>query len=210
MSKKSLNDHMVTYYKEKKLPPDLRNNLLSTIQKSHQKEVAERRTPVAGWASLSKLLFSGRFAYASIVVLLGYVAWMVSDLPETRIFQNDLKVAISHEIEMNHRKKFNVEFKETSIAGLIKQMDKLDFSLVLPARFAQSMTITGARYCSIRGKIAAQIQMIDTDGKYCTLYQTRLVAPLSKINNALVMLDGVNYSLWHEEGVFLGFAGPLE
>lgn len=210
MSKKSLNDHLVTYYREKKLSPQVRQDLLSVIEKSGKKKVEKVTAYLRLWSFFKSLFSPGRFAYASVLLLLGYVVWMVSGLPDNSVFQTELTTAISREIEMNHRKKFKVEFEEKTITGLVEQMDKLDFSLLMPARFAQSMSIVGARYCSIRGRIAVQIQMVDSHGRYCTLYQTRLVEPLSSIRNTRIKLDGVEYLLWHEQGVFLGFAGPLE
>ncbi|MCP4343197.1 MAG: hypothetical protein GY799_31070 [Desulfobulbaceae bacterium] len=209
MSRRTLNDHLVTYYKAKKLSPQLRENLLSVIEESG-KRVEGETGRLRVWSFLHGLFSPSRFAYASILLLLGYVAWMVNGLPDNQLFQTELTTAISREIEMNHRKKFKAEFEGETIVRLVKQMDKLDFSLLMPARFAQSMRITGARYCSIRGRIAAQIQMVDSKGRYCTLYQTRLVEPLGTIKKASLVLDGVDYKLWHEKGVFFGFAGPLE
>jgi hypothetical protein len=209
MSKRTLNDHLVTHYKAKKLSPQLRENLLSVIEESG-KRVDVGTGNFQLWSFLHGLFSPSRFAYASILLLLGYVAWMVNGLPDNHLFQTELTTAISREIEMNHRKKFKAEFEGETIVRLVNQMDKLDFSLLMPARFAQSMRITGARYCSIRGRIVAQIQMVDSKGRYCTLYQTRLVEPLGTIKKASLVLDGVDYTLWHEKGVFFGFAGPLE
>lgn len=209
MSRRTLNDHLVTYYKAKKLSPQLRENLLSVIEESG-KRVEGGTGSLRLWSFLHGLFSPSRFAYASILLLLGYVAWMVNGLPDNQLFQTELTTAISREIEMNHRKKFKAEFEGETIVRLVNQMDKLDFTLLMPARFAKSMRITGARYCSIRGRIAAQIQMIDSKGRYCTLYQTRLVEPLANIKNASLVLDGVDYLLWQEKGVFFGFAGPLE
>ena len=209
MSKKSLNDHLVTYYENKKLSPQLRGDLLTVIEQSNKKR-EDRAASSRLWLFFRNLFSPGRFAYASVLLLLGYVVWMVNGLPDNRTIQPELTAAISREIGMNHSKKFKVEFEGQTIAGLVKQMDKLDFQLLMPARFAQSMDIVGARYCSIRGRIAAQIQMVDGNGRYCTLYQTKLVEPLAAIKNASREYDGVEYLLWHEKGVFLGFAGPAE
>jgi len=208
MSRKTLNDHLVTYYKAKKLSPEVREDLLSLIEKSEEK-VEGVKEDFIPWRSFTSILSMNRFAYASILLLLGYVAWMVNGLSDIPLFQTELTTAISREIEMNHRKQFKVEYEGQTIAGLVKQMDKLDFSLMMPASLAKSMRITGARYCSIRGRIAAQIQMVDSKGRYCTLYQTKLVEPLVSIKNASLELDGVEYMLWNEKGVFFGFAGPL-
>jgi hypothetical protein len=208
MSKRTLNDHLVTYYKAKKLSPQLRENLLSVIEENGKKGEGETGG-FQFWLFFKSIFSPSRFAYASILLLLGYVALMVNGLPNNGLFQTELTSAISREIEMNHRKKFKVEFEGQTIVELVKQMDKLDFSLLMPARLAQSMRITGARYCSIRGRIAVQIQMVDSVGRYCTLYQTRLVEPLASIKDTSLVLEGVDYLLWHEKGVFFGFAGPL-
>ena len=127
MSKKSLNDHLVTYYKDKKLSPQLRGELLSLIEESNRKRVERGTVNFRLWPSFKQLFSPGRFAYASVLLLLGYVVWMVNGLSDNRSFQPELTAAISREIGMNHRKKFKVEFEEQTITGLVKQMDKLDF-----------------------------------------------------------------------------------
>jgi len=210
MNKKYLNDHLVAYYKDKKLSPQLREDLLSVIEESNEKRGEKRKVNFPLWPSIRTIFSPGFFAYASVLLLLGYVVWTVNGLPDYRASQPEITAAISREIGMNHRKQFKVEFKGQTIAGLVKQMDKLDFSLLMPPNLAQSMSIVGARYCSIRGRIAAQIQMVDSNGRYCTLYQTKLVESLAAIKKTRINLDGIEYLLWHEKGVFLGFAGPSE
>lgn len=210
MSKKSLNGHLVTYYTDKKISPQLRGELVSLIEESGRKRVEQEKVRFQLWPSLKMIFSSGRLAYLTVLLLLGYVAWMVNGLSDHRSFQPEITAAISREIEMNHSKKFRIEFEEHTLAGLAKQMDKLDFPLLMPASLEKSMSILGARYCSIRGRIAAQIQMVDSNGRYCTLYQTKLVEPLTSIEKTRIYLDNVEYLLWHEKGVFFGFAGPSE
>ncbi|MGB3209145.1 MAG: hypothetical protein WBB19_00425 [Desulforhopalus sp.] len=208
MTKKSLNDHLVTYYKNKRLSPLLRQDLLAVMEENDKKGVGKEPRSFHLWPAAEAFFKARRFAYASLLLALGIVVWMVSGIPGNNAFRQELTVAVSNEIGMNHTKRFKVEFEDQTITGLIKQMDKLDFTLRMPARLSQSLTITGARYCSIRGRIAAQVHMTDSNGHYYTLYQTKLVDPLAAIEETSLHLDGVGYRLWHEDGVFFGFAGP--
>lgn len=210
MKKQSLNDHLVTYYRQKKVSPQFRDDLLELIEGA---DSHVSTAPVVEHSFLQNILSylsPGRFAYASIFLLLGYVAWMVHGLASPQSYQAEYAESISREIAMNHSKQFSVEFEDSTVSGLTRLMDKLDFPLSLPEELAGSMKISGARYCSIKGRIAAQIQMVDSEGNYCTLYQTKLVEPLRKIKNSTMNLDGVKLLLWQEKGVFFGLAEPLK
>ncbi len=209
MKKRPINDHLVTYYQSKQLSHTHREDLLDFIEKEQTATTTSPPTTDL-WTTIRNYFSPGHFAYASIFLLLGYVAWMVNGLADHNTSPSDLTASISREIEMNHNKKFEVEFKEDSLPALAKLMDKLDFPLLIPDNLTASMRINGARYCSIKGRIAAQIQMIDSNGRYCTLYLTKLIEPLLHIKKSTINLDGVKLLLWQEKGVFFGFAQPDE
>ncbi len=118
--------------------------------------------------------------------------------------------AIADEIAMNHNKRLDVELEATSYGELRRAMDRLDFSLVEPSRAGEhGLRLTGARYCSIRGQLAAQLRLETDDGEHVTLYQTALTGDLESLRRTRLRSGGLVIDLWQEDGVFLGMAqGP--
>ncbi len=118
--------------------------------------------------------------------------------------------SIASEIAMNHNKGLDVEFETASYADLRRIMDRLDFSLVEPGRVgAGSLRLVGARYCSIRGQLAAQLRLETDSGESRTFYQTTLTDDLKGLEWTGTLYDGLTIELWQEGGVFLGMArGP--
>lgn len=77
---------------------------------------------------------------------------------------------IAEEIALNHRKDLAVEFTTSAYPELAGHMEKLDF---VPADAGDDYRLIGARYCSIQGRIAAQLKLSDDTGGVHALYQTR-------------------------------------
>lgn len=211
MIKKPLLGHLATYYNNKQLRPELRASLLDAIEKQ---EPSPSRTAHHGSRlhSLLATLFSrGFIAYASLLLCVGYILLMLTN--KTYMDENPvtLAAAICKEISMNHHKKFNVEFTANTTAALNAQMKKLDFQILNSERIGKAFTINGARYCSLRGRVAVQIQLANADGLFFTLYQTKLVPTLAAIHEETVETDdALTIKLWQENGVFFGFAASTD
>ena len=111
---------------------------------------------------------------------------------------------------MNHNKRLDVEFEAASYGELRRVMDRLDFSLIEPSRTGDvSSRLVGARYCSIRGQLAAQLLLETGDGRNVTLYQTALTHDLESLASTRLRSGRLTIELWQEDGVFLGMAqGP--
>ena len=208
MAKQTLNEHLVTYYERKQLSELTLANLNAIIEESGEGERKRWNRFRLSLPPLRRFLSPGVLAYASVLILLGYIAWMVTDEPGRDGVPVNLSKAIAREIAMNHWKLLDVEFISETIPDLSQQMGKLDFSLIRPGRLSEALTIVGARYCSIQGAIAAQIQLTDAAGHPYTLYQTRIRAPLTSIQEETFEFEGLQLKLWHENGIFLGLAGP--
>lgn len=211
MEKKTLNECLKTYYERKSLSPGTLARLKSTVEETGK---GERKR----WSRLRSFLaspFRYRFstpglAYASLLILLVYIAWMVTERPDGGGGRFDLSRAVAKEIAMNHRKQLGVEFGATTIADLHRRMNKLDFEPIRSVRVSKTFRMIGARYCSIQGGIAAQIQLADGSGRRYTLYQTRLVDPLTRLRSQALEIQDLRLRLWRENDVFLGLIGPVE
>ena len=86
-------------------------------------------------------------------------------------------------------------------------MDRLDFKLApikdLPGKFS----LLGGRYCSIQGKLAAQLKVKDiVSGNIATLYVTTSTDKLEKIANQQVVFDNVTIRMWQDGKNFYGLA----
>jgi len=111
------------------------------------------------------------------------------------------------EIAMNHNKRLNVEYPYQEFQKLQVAMDRLDFKLTpmidLPGKFS----LLGGRYCSIQGKLAAQLKVKDIDsGNIATLYVTPSTNKLQKVANQQVVFDNVTIRTWQDGKNFYGLA----
>ncbi|MDH5730751.1 MAG: hypothetical protein OEZ58_17320 [Gammaproteobacteria bacterium] len=117
---------------------------------------------------------------------------------------------VAKEIALNHNKHLNVEFKTPHVTELNSVMHKLDFQLTTPSQNDVSrLQLVGARYCSIQGNLAAQLQLRNAKGEHYTLYQTPVVDDIQALRSQTWVVDGVEIRHWQEAGLFFGLAGPV-
>ena len=121
----------------------------------------------------------------------------------------DRALAVVEEIALNHTKDLAAEYVAASYAEVDRQMQKLDFRAVEPRRLRNAgFTLTGARYCSLQGCIAAQVKLTDAAGRKHTLYEVRDGAAFRGIDEAEHRRGGLRIRLWREGDLLLGLAGP--
>lgn len=114
------------------------------------------------------------------------------------------------EIAMNHNKGLDVEFRYSDFTALESAMRKLDFRLVPPASLQSFYSLVGGRYCSIQGKLAAQLKVQDkVTGKLATLYITPVTEKLAEIKDQDVVHDNVSIRLWKNDRTFYGLAADI-
>ena len=114
------------------------------------------------------------------------------------------------EAAMNHSTRLQLEFEANTIAEIDEHMSQLHFSVQLPFEFKEQYSVLGARYCTINGELAAHVKFIDRETeKQVSLFMTRSVDDLQKINNTSKRVDGVNVKLWNESGFFYAMASRL-
>jgi hypothetical protein len=112
-----------------------------------------------------------------------------------------------NEAAMNHSTRLQLEFEGSTIVEIDKHMSQLPFSVQLPSQFNKQYSVLGARYCTINGELAAHVKFIDREtDKQISLFMTRSVEDLQKINTTTEQVDGVNVSLWNESGLFYAMA----
>lgn len=146
------------------------------------------------------LQFSGRnvwrvtlAASAGIVVCLaatfGYFA-----LDRERLYEN-----VATEIAWNHSKQMPAEFVGNDLTEIAGSFDRLEFPLHQAANELPAHSqLLGARYCTVQGQLAAQLQLLDAAGIVQTLYVAPAHSELAKITGSrasrFVELPAINPS----------------
>ena len=116
---------------------------------------------------------------------------------------------IAAEIAYNHNSQMQMEVKSDVFDDIQHYLNRLDFSLIASEQLpANIWRIIGGRYCSIDGKIAAQLKVENREnGEVYTLYQAKLPEMLASDKELdSIVVDGVEVKLWKENGLLLGLA----
>jgi hypothetical protein len=118
---------------------------------------------------------------------------------------------IAEEVAYNHNKHVQMEVKTNSIDRVQNFLSKIDFTLIDSANLpADKWKLLGGRYCSISGKLAVQMKVLNKkNGKTHTFYQVPYPKGLrgSSDKPFEIYVDGAQIQLWREKGLLLGLAG---
>ena len=111
------------------------------------------------------------------------------------------------EAAMNHSTRLDLEFMSDEVDTLNRQMDLLPFKLVLPESVENSLTVVGTRYCTINGKLAAHVKLLEpTSSNTVSLFMTAADEDLEKLDNKQRTINGLDVRLWRERGLFYAMA----
>jgi len=197
------------YYLDKRLSADSIDRILDKGHQVAQDSVSEKSS--ANKRRVNRLLnvsilkrFAARQWWASAVAA---CLLMVVLVAQSYYFQRSVSEMVLAEIAMNHNKHLDVEFPYNDYEVLRVAMNRLDFSLIPPARLPKQFVLVGGRYCSIQGKLAAQLKVKNNNtGSVSTLYVTALTDNLKKIDSERLVYDNVTIKLWQDESHFYGLA----
>jgi len=121
-----------------------------------------------------------------------------------------LSQRIMSEIAYNHKQGMPIEVASNSLADIRNYLDKLSFPIISPNTMNNAnWQFLGGRYCSINGKLAAQLKIKNlADNTVYTLYQAATKGGAGKSDKTRLtrMIDGVGVSIWREKGLLLGLA----
>ncbi|KXF83036.1 hypothetical protein [Enterovibrio coralii] len=116
---------------------------------------------------------------------------------------------IATEIAYNHNSQMQMEVQSGAFTDIQHYLNRLDFSLIASEKLPESVwRLIGGRYCSIDGKLAAQLKVEHLEsGDIYTLYQAKLPDMFSAegVSDA-IDVDGVEVRLWQEGGLLFGLA----
>lgn len=182
---------------KQKVHKHYQNFELSSEQLDNLDQIQRER----GERKRSQLLFKASFAAMAVsVLLLAFFLFRGATI---------LTGEIAEEIAYNHNKQMKMEIKTSSIDQIQSFLSKVDFTIIqseyLPV---ETLKIVGGRYCSIQGRLAVQIRIINlTTGKNQTLYQVPYPKDLENSKTRSTYVNGVQVKLWKEKGLLLGLAG---
>lgn len=170
---------------------------LLAMQEAEGTKTPRRRIP-------SRSLLS---AVASVVLAfsLGWFAVWYGQPPTESITE-----LVADEVARNHLKLKPMEIKNGELARLRTYFDQLDFRPVESKLLATSDThLLGGRYCSLQGRIAAQLRFTTPDGEMGTLYQARYdpvifgLLPRQSQGETPIRVEarGLTVTIWVEQGV---------
>ncbi|MFD2178262.1 hypothetical protein [Veronia pacifica] len=118
-------------------------------------------------------------------------------------------LSVTEEIAYNHKTNMQIEVASESLSEISLHLNRLDFSLINTTFFENDKwRLIGGRYCSIGGKIAAQLKVFNiTEQKTYTFYQAKIPSNLNiERERKTLHVDGVDVTLWRENGLLLGLA----
>lgn len=129
-------------------------------------------------------------------VLAGFVAASILLITIVQLNSKPLSERIIAEVVYNHNKDMPPEVLSKDYQIINKALDKLDFKVIPSKKLAGTYQLVGGRYCSIQGKIAAQLKLFDKENnKRVTLYQ---FIPKDKAINAEGVIKGTQVEIWQE------------
>jgi len=208
------------HYNAASLSPQQTDRLLAlqaeAAQAHESNEAAKEDGDNSGFISaLLNRFLSGRFTVgggnyryafhvtaALLLLSLGIIFSLLSQPP--------LSQRIMDEIAYNHQQKMPIEVASASLGDVRNYLNKLTFPIISPASLDEpNWRLLGGRYCSINGKLAAQLKIKNTeDNSIYTLYQAATEGGESALGQSQMTqtIDGVGVSIWREKGLLLGLA----
>ncbi|MCU7917003.1 MAG: hypothetical protein KZQ95_01435 [Candidatus Thiodiazotropha sp. (ex Epidulcina cf. delphinae)] len=209
MQKERLSEHLRRYYEEQQPSEKQMEQLLEMVE-TIPPEATGNNNHSTGSASIVEWLMRVWRGPARPLWLASLFALGLFISASLITNSGDITQLVVQEISLNHNKRLSVEFPVETYAELSQQMNKLDFMLRPSARVDGSRyQLLGGRYCSIQGRLAAQLKFQDEAGEIHTLYQTLHTEALTELEEGRVQQNGLNITLWNEAGLLYGLASPV-
>lgn len=206
MSKATIQMHVKSHYEKQHLSAETitRLQLLAQAEQENALPKKEQRHPAR-----PKVLWLVPVAAAiAIGVLLTAVVRHTRQQTASEVEQ--LRVSIAQEVAHGHIKNKPVRFAAARYEELGRQMKNLNFQPISPIALAEkSLTLKGARYCSLDGNVAAQIKLEMDGGMTCTLFMAKATEKLKSLGAYTMHFDGLEIKVWEEDNIIMGLAIPL-
>jgi hypothetical protein len=195
----TLKQAVQSHYRQRRLTKEK-----MAILKQVQESIQERTLVLPGKPKrIHHSIWMGTALVAAAVLLFLPLGW---DRLDSKWVQNE----IMSELVYHHSKDMGLEIQTASLESVKKHLSRLDFQLIQSTFIPDSeWTVLGGRYCSIKGKLAALIQVRNNEnGMICSLYQCKLPKGIDPDEPPVEkFLDGIKVKIWCEKGLLLALVG---
>ena len=183
----------------------MKNNL-ATMLKNHYQSQTLSKEKLERLLSVQKNNFDWRLSAAFGAAMAFCISLIIFN-----VFSPSLHEKIAREVSYNHKKKMPSEVLTKDYAQINLALDKLPFKVKKARKLDPKLSLVGARYCSIRGKIAAQVQLVhDSSKKPFTLYQFAAGGhKYQGLHSRSLIKDGVSVQIWVEGDLGFVLASDL-
>ncbi len=192
--KKTMGDAFKDHYEKIHLSP----RQLASLRKLQEPE----HKP----SSPSPFRFYGAWALglAAALFLVLFTLYFIEDYRWSRYMEK-----VADEVILNHIKNLEPDVHSASLNQVRNMLPKLDFNLIDSAQPDNAhLTLEGGRYCSIQGRLAAQLRLKrEETGQRFTLYQIPSPGGLAILKERVFSRDGLTVRIWMEKGLLLAMAG---
>lgn len=214
----SLKSALKKHYQQKTLSEDKLDKLLALQQESSvvphttlDSTLCNQAQNNRSWMQRIREYLQSRFNFKAPIYALASLA--LCALIITLMPMPVSGPSILAEIAGHHQQPSSINIKSSSISEIGNQLSKLSFALIHSSKLSSDVwEFLGGSYCSINGELAAQLKVLNReDNKIYTFYQAEypdelmLDAAINSITNE----QGVEVSIWKEEGLLLGLAHSL-
>ncbi|KEI70160.1 hypothetical protein [Endozoicomonas elysicola] len=102
-----------------------------------------------------------------------------------------------------------VEVRSIQLGKVTGYLSHLGFSLIkFKYLVGRQWELLGGRYCSLQGKLAAQLKLRNrSDNRIYTFYQSLLPEPMTDFSKHEGYVDGIKISRWQKNDLLPGLVG---
>lgn len=120
----------------------------------------------------------------------------------------DVPGRIAREVAMRHHNCNHIEFTAPDLATLSEAMANLDFAIVVPDADMSRLTLQGAHYCVVDGRLALHATFVDAGGNTVSLMEVRSTPQFAALRHATLEVDRLEVDLWRKGEVLVAMARP--
>jgi hypothetical protein len=120
----------------------------------------------------------------------------------------DVPSRIAREVAMRHHNCKHIEFTAPELVALSETMTNLDFPIVVPDVDMSRLTLQGAHYCVVDGRLALHATFIDTQGNTVSLMEVRSTPQFASLRHATLAVDHLEIDVWRKGEVLVAMARP--
>ncbi|HJP52872.1 MAG: hypothetical protein QGH99_08550 [Pseudomonadales bacterium] len=199
---KNLREAFNAHYRQQSLSEKQLKDLMALQQHSESADVVSDEKN-------HRLSFTGNNIRYFLAIAASFVVISLTGLLYN-INSVDAREKVALEIAYNHSKRMALEIASSNLNDVGAHLSELDFTLVDSVRTDESeWNLLGGRYCSIQGKLAAQLRIKQTtNDSYHTYYQAIIPDDFELGGSTYsTWVEGTYIELWVEGGLLLGLAG---